>query len=131
MQHVNKADGRPHVWRCVDKWFADFNIVNRVPYGGGGVMVWTGISYGQQTQFHFIDGNVNAQRYRDKILRPIVVSFICRHPLMFQHDNARLHVTKICTEFLEAENGPVPPWPAYLPAISPIERVWNALDRHL
>jgi hypothetical protein len=31
---------------------------------------------------------LNAQRYPDKILRPIVVPFICRHHLMFQHDNA-------------------------------------------
>ena len=23
------------------------NVVNRVPHGGGGVMVWAGISYGQ------------------------------------------------------------------------------------
>ena len=42
--------------------FADVNVVNRVPHGGGGVMVWAGISYGQRTQLHFIDGNLNAQR---------------------------------------------------------------------
>jgi hypothetical protein len=71
-----QADGRQCVWCCVGKRFADVNVVNRVPHGGGGVMVWAGISYGQQTQLHFIDGNLNAQRYRDEILRPIVVPFI-------------------------------------------------------
>jgi hypothetical protein len=40
--------------------FADVNGVNRVPHGGGGVMVWAGISYGQQTQLHFIDANLNS-----------------------------------------------------------------------
>jgi hypothetical protein len=70
-------------------------------------MVWAGISYGQQTQLRFIDGNLNAQRYRDEILRHIVVPFICLHHHMFQHDNAQPHVTRICTEFLEAENVPV------------------------
>ena len=62
-------------------------------------MVWAGISYGQRTQLHFINGNLNAQRYRDEILRPIVVSFISRHHLMFQHDNARPHVARICTQW--------------------------------
>ena len=53
--------------------FEDVIIVNRVPHGGAGVMKWAGISYGPQTQLHFIDGSLNAQRYRDEILRPIVV----------------------------------------------------------
>jgi hypothetical protein len=43
---------------------------------------------------------------------------------MFQHDNARSHVTRICTQFLEAEYFPVLlPWPAYAPDMSLIEQV--------
>ncbi len=42
----------------------------------------------------FIEGILNAQRYRDKILRPIVVPFIHDHHLMLQHDNAQPHVCK-------------------------------------
>ncbi len=77
---------------------------------------------------HVIDGILNAQRYRDEILRPIVVPFIHDHHLMLQHDNARPHVERICTQFLEAENIPVLAWPAYSPDMSPIEHVWDALD---
>ncbi len=97
----------------------------------GGVMVWAGICYGQQTQVHFIDGILNAQSYRDEILRPIVVPFIHDHHLMLQHDNARPHVAKIGTQFLEAENIPVLAWPEYSPDMSPIEHVWDALDRRI
>jgi hypothetical protein len=104
---------RPLVWHYVGEWFADVNVANRVPHGGGGFIVWAGISYRQQTRLHFIDSNLNAQRYRDEILRPIVIPFIHRHHLMFQHDNAQSHVARICTQFLEAENVPVLPWPAY------------------
>uniref|UniRef100_A0A8C9XA97 Tc1-like transposase DDE domain-containing protein n=1 Tax=Sander lucioperca TaxID=283035 RepID=A0A8C9XA97_SANLU len=50
---------------------------------------------------------------------------------MLQHDNARPHVTRICTQFLEAENIPVLAWPAYSPDMSPIEYVWDALDRRI
>ena len=57
--------------------------------------------------------------------------FIRRHHLMFQHDNAQTHVARICTQFLEAENVPVLPWCAYLPDMSPIEHVWDSLDRRV
>jgi hypothetical protein len=79
-------------------------------------MVWAGINYVQQTQLHFIDGNLNAQIYCDEILRPIVMSFIHHHHLMFQHDKAQHHIA-------EAENVPVLPWPAYSPDMSPIEHI--------
>ncbi len=67
-------------------------------------------------------------RYCDEILRPIVVPFIHDHHLMLLYDNARPHVARICTQFLEAENIPVLAWPAYSPDMSPIEYVWDALD---
>ncbi len=107
------------------------DVVDRMAHGGGGVMVWAGVCYGQQIQVHFIDVILNAQRYRDEILRPIVVPFIHDHHLMLQHDNARPHVARICTQFLEAENIPVLAWPAYSPDMSPIEHVWDALDRRI
>ncbi len=50
---------------------------------------------------------------------------------MLQHDNARPHVARICTQFLEAENIPVLALPAYSPDMSPIELVWDALDRRI
>jgi hypothetical protein len=74
-------------------------------------------------QLHFIDVNLNAHIYHDEILRPNVVPFIRRHPLMFQHDNAQPHVARICTQFLEGENVPVLPWPSNSPYMSPIEHV--------
>ena len=67
-----RADSRQRVWCSVVEWFADVNVVNRVPHGCGRVMVWAGISYGQRTQLHFIDVNLNAQKYHDEILMPIV-----------------------------------------------------------
>ena len=96
--------------------FADVKVVNRVRHGGGGAMLWAGVSYGQRTQLDFIDGNLNAQKLH-------WVPFVCHH-LMFQHNNTQPHLTRICTQFLEAEIVPVLPWPAYSPEMSPIEHVW-------
>ncbi len=125
-----KADGRQRVWHRVGERFA-VNIVDQVGHSGGGIMVWAGICYGQRAQVYFIDGILNAQRYRNEILRPIVVPFIHDHHLMLQHDNARPHVARICTQFLEAENIPVLACPAHSPDMSPIEHIWDALDRRI
>ncbi len=111
------------MWRRVGERFANANVENWVPRGGGGVMVWAGINYGQWTQVHFIDGSLNVQRYCEEILRPVVVPFIRHHRLMLQHDNAQLHVVRICTQFLEAENIPVLTWPTHSPDMSPSEHV--------
>ncbi len=53
------------------------------------------------------------------------------HHLMLQHDNVRPHVARICTQFLEAENIPVLAWPVYSPDTSPMEHVWEDLDRRI
>ncbi len=123
-----RADGRQHVWRHVGERFADVNVVDQVAHGGGGVMVWTGIWYGQRTQVHFIDGILNAQRYRDEILRPIVVPFIHDHHLMLQHDNAWPHVARIRTQFLEAENIPVIAIRQCVPVPANIQQLRTAIE---
>ena len=120
------CNARTRVLCHVGEWFADINFVCSVPHSGAGVMVCTRISYGQHRQLHFINCNLNAQRYRDEILWPIVVPFILRHHLMFQRDIAR-----ICKQFPEAENIPVILWLAYSPDMSPIEHVRDALDRRV
>ncbi len=42
-----RADGRQRVWRRVVERYADVNVVDRVAHGGGGVMVWAVVCYGQ------------------------------------------------------------------------------------
>ncbi len=110
---------------------ANVNVVDQVAHGRGGVMVWAGVCYGQRTRVHFIDGILNAQRYRDEILRPIVVPFIHNNHIMLLHDNAQPHVARIFTQFLKAENITFLTWPAYSPDMSPIEQIWDALDRRI
>ena len=57
----------------------------------------------------------------DEILRLYI------HHLMFQQDNARPHVARIRTQFLEAKNVPVLARPAYSSDMSPIEHVWDVI----
>ena len=86
------------------------------------------ISTKSHLQGHFIEFGSTSNRphkRRPRVWRCVSERFsdIRHHHLMFQHDNAQPH-----TQFLEAENVLVVPWPAYSPDMSPIEHVWHALD---
>ena len=63
-----RADGRQRVYRCDGQRYCDNCLVEHDQFGGGGLMVWAGISYGHRTPLVFIDGSLTAQRYVDVIL---------------------------------------------------------------
>ena len=64
-----------------------------------------------------LHGPLNAVEYTDNNLDPIVVPFLqqrnCDH--VFQHDNARCHVARVCQYFLNQNHSRVLPWPAFSP----------------
>lgn len=126
-----RADGRQRVYRRRGERFADACVVERDRFGGGSVMVWGGISHGLKSHLVVIDGNLTAARYRDEILRPHVVPFLQQHNLTLQQDNARPHVARICQVFLANNNIQPLDWPPYSPDLSPIEHLWDQLDRQV
>ena len=71
---------------------ADACIIETDRFGGGSVMLWSGIAYGLKTLLIVVNGNLNAIQYRDRILRQCMVPFVQQHNLTFQQDNSRPHV---------------------------------------
>ena len=70
----------------------------------GGLMVWGGIT---ATRLVFIDGNLNAVPCRDDIIQRQVVPFVQRHPnITLQQDNARPHVDRFATAYLNQHSIP-------------------------
>lgn len=128
-----KSDGRVRVYRRRGERTAACCIQEVVPYGGGSVMVWGGILGEEKTPLVIVNGNLTAQRYVDDILHPVVCPFLRQQAqgVIFQQDNARPHTARVTQNFLANNNIDVLPWPACSPDMSPIEHLWDALDRRI
>ena len=126
-----RADGRRRVYRRCGERFADACVVERDQFGGGPVMVWGGIAHRIKSQLIIVAGNMTAVRYRDEILRPVAVPLVQQRNLILQQDNARPHVARVCQDFLANNNIAPLAWPPYSPDLTPIEHMWDELDRRV
>ncbi|GFV73867.1 transposable element Tcb2 transposase [Trichonephila clavipes] len=99
-----------------------------------GVLVYGGISIDGRTYLYIIrDGPLTARRYRDDILRPIVVPYAeaIRDDFILMDDNCRPHSANLVEDFLFEEGIVRMEWPARSSDMNPIEHVWDALGRRV
>lgn len=131
--HLDSSDGRQRVYRRIGERFSDACVLQRRSFGGGSVMVWGGITAHGRTELVIIVGALTAVRYRDIVIQGHVIPFINGQArrITLQQDNARPHVARIVSEFLQEENINVLPWPAVSPDLSPIEHIWDEMERRL
>ena len=127
------TDGRVRVWRQPNTAYAERNIVETVPFGGGSVMVWGCVSYDCKLDLITVRGNLNGQIYRQNILEASVVPHFDNHPLnarpVFMDSNARPHGARVVTDYLCNESITTLPWPARSPDVNPIEHIWDIIGR--
>ena len=95
-------------------------------------MVWGGISMQGKTDLLVMEnGTMNAVRYRDEVLHPIVRPYAgaIGPDFILVDDNARPHRARIVNQYLQNEGIECLEWPARSPDLNPIEHVWDIIGR--
>ncbi|GFX39911.1 transposable element Tcb2 transposase [Trichonephila clavipes] len=123
---VHPDNRRIFIWRDRCSWNNPAFVHESVRFGGGGVLVYGGISIVGHTDPYIIllDGPLTARRYRDEILRPIEVPYAAAiEDDILMDGNCRPHRANLVEDFLFEEGIVRMEFPACSPDMNPIEHV--------
>ncbi|GFW79833.1 transposable element Tcb2 transposase [Trichonephila clavipes] len=129
---VHPNNRRIFIWRERGSKDTRAIVHESVRFGSGGVLVYGGISIDVRTSLYSIrDGPLTARRYRDEILRPIVVPYAAGigDDFILMDDNCRPHRANLLEDFIFEEGIVRMEWSACSPDMNPIEHVWDAQGR--
>ena len=92
-------------------------------------MIWGCLKSNNIGPLVFIDGNVNASKYKE-ILSNNLLRFYEENNIL-RDDSASSHRAKVFKDFLSQNNVKTLDWPSNSPDLDPIEHVWAYISRIL
>jgi len=136
--YLGDTRGRVYVTRQKGEEMLDECIVPTFKQSSVRVMIWGCIMRGVKGPLVVLEypggrgGGMNSTRYRDQVLEPVLKSFYQRMkakrgPVLFMHDGAPSHRSKMTTIWLTGHAVNTLFHPAQSPDLNPIEWIWHEL----